>query len=272
MAEEANVELAEDAGGIFDVGSFVTKTLLNSRRAAIREAEFVRHNYGGKIAEMVTALRLRVTSDELDKHPKPILISCGDLHPSLDGKTKALAGPFLVGGKIDNRSGIAEFIKNLVASGHGGINNPRGVNALIGENFLWKSVERRISKTEVKAYDVPAEYLGKAEPEQATDLSGGTGAVATTAVAAPAVAVVDDKIAERLRGYVGAALVKFNGEIPRGQLSTRVSEELKKEAQPDKLAMFALLAKSDFLATIPGTTFDNKTVKMVSTPAPVAAE
>jgi hypothetical protein len=260
MAEEANVvDVAEDAGGIFDVGSFVTKTLLNGRKAVVREAEFVQHNYGGKIAEMVTALRLRVTSDELEKQPKPLLVSCGDLYPSLDGKTKSLAGPFLVGGKIDNRSGIAEFVKNLVASGHPGINNSRGAKALIDEEFLWKSVERRISKTETKAYDVPAEYLGKAQPEQAVNAL----APEPEAAAAPAASVPsNDEIATRLRAAVVSALAKNGGEILRSQLSMKLSDELKKEPQADRLAMFALLAKNDFLATIPNATFDNKVLKV----------
>lgn len=265
MADEANVgDVAEDAGGIFDVGSFVTKTLLNGRKAAIRESEFVQHNYGGKIAEMVTALRLRVTSDELEKQPKPILVSCGDLYPSRDGKTKSLAGPFLIGGKIDNRSGIAEFIKNLVASGHPGINNPKGASALIDDEFLWKSVERRISKTETKAYDVPAEYIGKAQPEQVVNALEG-GATETATAAAPAATVPsNEELAARLREITVAALRKNGGEIARGQLSVKLSDDLKKEAQADRLVMFQLLAKADFLATIPGATFDSKTVKLTA--------
>jgi len=258
----------EGAGDLFDPDNFVTKTLLNGKIAAIREAEFVRHNYGGKIAEQVTALRLRVTSDELEKQPKPILVACGDLYPSQDGKTKALAGPFLVGGKIDNRSSIATFLKNLKASGHPGINNPRGATALIDENFLWKSIEKSVSKTDTKAYDVPAEYKGKAAPEQAAVGVGADEAPAVPVGTEPQVATESSlEVAQSLREKVKAALVKFNGEIMRGQLSVRVGAELANEPQDRKMAMFALLLKDEFLASIDGVTFDKKTVKLVAEPA-----
>jgi len=131
-------------------------------------------------------------------------------------------------------------------------------------------IERRISKTETKAYDVPAEYLGKAQPEQAVNaLAPEPDATVAPATAAPSTADVDR--IERLRSAVSAALAKNGGEILRSQLSVKLSDELKKEPQADRLAMFALLAKNDFLATIPGTTFDNKVLK-VSAPAADAAE
>ena len=57
------------------------------------------------------------------------------------------------------------------------------------------------------------------------------------------------------------ALAEFK-EIPRGQLSIRVGKLLQGSANAS--AALALLLRDEFLASIPGTVYDKKTIKLAA--------
>lgn len=263
-----------NSGGLFDPDNFVTKTALAGKRAPIIEAIAIRHNYGGKIAEEVTAVRIKVRGLK-----QPMLIAAGDTHPATkideskpatqDNLQKALVGPFLIG-KIEKRSNIAAFVKEAKAAGFPMAElGANGFSGFDGADVTWKALEKIINK-EAKGYDVISEYHGKVDVSE--DLAGnGPASADPTASPAPPVPSVDAGLLAEVQFALRQALQEApNQEISRGQLSSVVG---KKFADPQKRTKaLVLLLKNDTLTSVDGVTFDGKTVKLSGVPAPTASE
>lgn len=250
--EDPNVEGAN----LFDPSTFETKTALNGRRGVIREAEFIRTNYGKSNIEESTVLRLQVVSADLEK-PRVLFIATGSLWPSTNGKDKASSGPFVAGGRVDKNSNLALFLNNLKASGFNMADmGSKGADALRNGDFTWRAVEKKVSGAD-KAYDVPGEFHGYVEGAADGDgsmpaaLLGGSNA----APAANSATVLADA-----QAAVVAALRANGNEIQKGQLGAKVQPLI--ASNPAKLDIFALLLKDDVLAAIPGVAYDKKTLKL----------
>ena len=226
----------------FDPESFVSSSKLNGRRATIKEAVAIRHNYGGAISDEVTAARLTIVCDTLEK-PAVNLYGCGALFPSEDRKTKSIAGPFLVGGQVSKNSNLSDLMKALRSSGFPMEKiKEDGFKALDNATFDWIAFEKRAGK-EMKSYDMPAHFVGF-EGEEAAP------------VTAPETAELEAKLAEALR-----ATLKETPEIPRGQLVLKVGPKLSGLPKGQAMQLMGLLLKDSFLAKVEGITFDAKVVK-----------
>jgi len=240
----------EGQDSIFDPDHFVTTTALNGRRGVVTEAEFIRHNYNGKYPES-TAFKVVVNSPDLEK-PRTLLIGCGALRPSEDGKTPSLIGPFVVGA-IEKSSNVADFLKFLKASGFPYETlGKKGADALVGAAFTFRAFEKKVSG-EMKAYDVPAEFHGFEEVVQSGE---------ATEVTLPSSAVANKEELEALARETVIKILKDrpNHEIARGQLSITVGPALAGDSR--RVQVLGVLTQDSFLATIPGVTYDKKTLKL----------
>lgn len=264
---------------LFDPSSFVTKTALNGRRGVIREAAFIRHNYGKPGEDSASALRLVVVSPDLEK-PRVLLIAMGDVWPSTDGRTKSTSGNFIAG-KIDKNSNLAMYLNNLKAAGFQmALMGAKGAAALENADFTWKAVEKKVSG-EFKAYDVPSEFHGYAAPlseaektaifagqpqggGQEAAAPGGNGAVAASAEPE----ISDEELQSKVRLAVAQTVQENGGELARGQLSIKVGPKL--AGIPRKTDALQLMIQDDFLGSIPGVTYDKKTLKTTQPAAAVA--
>lgn len=261
---------------MFDPSNFVTSSALNGKRGVVREAVFIRHNYGGKIADEVTALKVVVTSPELEK-PRTLLIAGGDIMPAIRvaDPTKPrgfrldenVAGPFFKG-TINRQSNIADFLNFLKSSGFDFAKlDAAGVDSLVNQAFNWRAYEKGKGK-DARVYDVPSEYVGaEAPPAEGQPVAGGVAvAVGVAGVAAPQAASDDE-----LKGLVAAALVEAlqanGGELSRSQLSTKVGPAILQRAGGQKAQAFALLINDAFLSSIEGVVYDKKTIKLAAAPA-----
>lgn len=270
MAED-NKTYNEESGGLFDPKNYVTKTALGGKRAPIIEAVFIRHNYGGKIAEDVTAARVKVKGLK-----NPILVSSGDTWPARkidqskpatpDNLEKAIIGPFLLG-TVDNRSGIAVFNKALLKTDFPKDRlGKEGFAALNGADFTWKGISKKVNGEE-KGTDVVEIFHGFVEIDEAQDAADQAVAGTQTAPAAP---VVNEALLEEVKAAVLSTVKAApNGEVPRSQLSRLVGEGFKDPATRSQALV--LLLKDSTLASIPGVTFENKTLKLAGA-AQVASE
>lgn len=240
----------------FDADNFEATSKLNGRRGVITEAEFIRHNYNGKADNDSTALSVSVKVEGYEK-PSNNLYSAGSLFPSeepttlgSDGKPKggpqALRGPFLTGGNITKQSNVASFLAELKSTTF-----PmkefleKGAKALVGADITWKSLEKKAGK-ETKSYDVPAEFHGFVSIDKDGETSSST---PEASAAVDTQALVDATV---------AALKANGGSISRSQLSIRVGSQLPKEI--DRSVALSYLLKDEFLSTVPGTTYDKKTL------------
>jgi hypothetical protein len=253
----------------YDPENFIATSPMNGRRAVVVDAEAVRWNYGGTREDLVTALKVTVYVPDFSNPFKDLYFTCGGLEPSQDGKTKAIAGPHLVGGGIDRQSNLADFNANLKAAGFPLIelapSRGKGFFALRGADITWKTIEKSIGKKgsqKLKPYDVPGEFHGFVDlaslnlPDRNAPAEGVEGQAAAP-VAVPVTAAPAD---DTLKATVSEALREApNGEIQRGQLATKVGPKL---AAADRARSFSLLIKDDFLASVAGTTFDKKTIKL----------
>jgi hypothetical protein len=280
----------EDSGlDLFDPDNAKVTTALSGRKGVIqRGSAFIRHNYGGKIADMANALQITVVSPELEK-PRRNLIGTGALVPGEkvgehpDGRPKVrplpknvLIGNFIAGGALEKRSNFYDFLTNLKASGFPMAElSQKGAAALDGAAFIWKALEKRQGR-DVKVYDVPSEFLGFEEVGAAEDTGDAvvTGDATVAASVAPAAApeVSKEEVKRVVAEAVVRALAKNNGAVPKSQLSIRVGPELKD--YPRKGDALAFLLDDSFIASIPGVTYDNKIVRLqdgASTAGDVAA-
>lgn len=266
---------------LFDPKNFVTATALNGKRGVIVEADFRRTTYGGK-SEESTVLRVAIYCEELEKKFRINLVSCGGVWPSnTNNGDKQQSGNFLTGGRVENRSNIADFMRNRKAAGHPGM--PQGAASLVGADFTWKSLEKKING-ELKAYDVPAQYHGQVDiaplkEKLAIYVNASTAAPAATApvdaaTVAAAVATspaATEELRVQLAQLVKDALAKAPGnELPRGQLSAQVGPSIQ---GPQRAQALVLLLKDEFLGGIEGVTYDKKSIKLTGggSAAPAAA-
>lgn len=278
MTEVQNV-VPEDGFNIFDPDNAVVSSRLNGRRGTIVKIEARRHNYNGKIQEEVTGVFITVISRDLEK-PVELIIGAGALYPSRDAETFKKGQPdsygdFLVGGKLSKQANLYDFLNEAKSAGFDVSSAAtKGLKAYLFADFTWKAVEKGRGKF-AKAYDFPAEYHGvDAEGQQLLDqyneaqaaakASGsgdaqGEAAAPSEANAAPAPSAEESKAI--VTTAVLAALAKApNKELSRGLLSVKTSPELPAGTNPKVLAV---LVQESFLSSIPGTTFDKKTLKLV---------
>jgi hypothetical protein len=175
-------------------------------------------------------------------------------------------------GAITNNSLVANFLANLRASGFpmANLKPPTGFAALIGADISFKTVELGFKKGAPKnAYDFPGEFHGFVTPERLAELKaaaasappseGGNGAVHDEVVATAPPA--DDELKSAVSAAILTALrAESSGEITRGHLSQKVGPSL--QGHPNKTRALALLINDGFLATIPGISYDKKTLQL----------
>lgn len=254
----------------FDSENFEATSKLNGRRGVVLDAVFIRHNYNGKSEKDATALSVTVRVPEFEKASNN-LYSAGSLWPSseptklgADGKPKGgpkeLTGAFLTDGAIAKGSNVADFLNELKSAGFPILEFGKlGATALVGADLTWKTIEKGKGKF-AKTYDVPAEYHGRKSAEEVAALKAGASEDEAAAESAPAAAVDQSAAEAALVAATIAALKEANGEIPRGQLSIRVGSKLPKDV--DKGYAMTRLLKDEFLAGIPGATWDKKILKL----------
>lgn len=262
---------------LFDPDTFVTSSPLNGRRGVIAEAGAIRHNYGGKIAEEVTALRIVVLCADLEK-PRVNLIAAGGLKPSdRPSGAPTIAGAFLTGGKIDKKSNIADFLNGLKAAGFPVAQlGARGFDALQGADITWRALEKPQGKGQTKTYDIPSEFhgyvtgtaldellqiAGKA-PNVEASAAASAGVAAAGANASVSVSAQDNTAlkAELASAVLAALQVAPGNFIPRGQLSIKLQPAFKDH--PQRVQALTLLLKDETLAGIPGIEYDKKVVRL----------
>lgn len=262
---------------MFDTDTFITSSALNGRKGVIVEAEFIRTNYGKQDTPESTVARIVVVSPDLDK-PRTLLVSSGDLYPSNTPGghgPRTLTGAFLTGGKINKGSNLADFVNGTRGSGFPMQElSARGLEALIGAAFMWRAFEKVINK-KTKGYDVPLEFVGyedisalkeKLKTQPATGFGSQVVTGPTQGGASALSAEEREKASQALKENVGHAVVEalqaHGGNIPRSQLSIRVGPRL--QGLQNKAEAFALLISDQFLAGIPGVTFDKKSISLAA--------
>lgn len=256
MSENKNEVPSED---FFDSDHFLVSSKLNGRRGTIIAADARRHNYNGKTDD-ATGVFLTVKLAEHNPDEKPTVTNiygAGDLFPGLSRTEKAPSGPFLVGKGINKTSNVALLLSELKTAGFPVAElNKRGFDALVGADITWKAYEKGRGK-DAKAYDVPAEYHGQVEVSETGETSeasaagaGGSGSSAS-----------NDELIKAATDALKAALEEApNKEIQKSQLSIQVGKRLPKEL--DRGKVLSIFIKDDVLASIPGVTYDKKTVKL----------
>jgi len=196
-------------------------------------------------------LHFAASSPDLET-PREFHIRCGAAEPAvLEGGElkKSIKGNFLLG-VVTKSSNLADFFNNLVAAGFDiremSPAREKGTYALANLDITWKAFEKKFGKgRDAKVYDVPAQVHGRVgeeavSPEAAASLEEVTTAVKT--------AIVN-------------ALHANKGAIPRGQLSARVGPQL--QGLKDSSRALALMLEDAFLAQVPGTSYDGKSIRLV---------
>jgi hypothetical protein len=267
MTEETNQDF-----DIFDAdNAVVTSPLAGKKGVVLPGSEFIRHNYGGSIAELVTALKLNVhyTAATGDPASRNVLIGTGALKPSETNLgAPADKGLFLAGGaKLNKQSALTDFLAHLKASGFPmATMREKGSAALDGAAFIWTAKEVKINKKDTKVRELPLQFLGF---EDTTGLAVVvTNPQSSSPASGPVAAPVDDAVrAEVTKVVLETLAAEPSKEIPRSQLAIKAGGKFA-GLGPKRPQALALLLQDAFLGSLPGVTFDKKTVKLTE---PVAA-